>query len=143
MAWVKRRQFPASPSRLSRTARPDPVDDAPAPAGIPHPRHMPEPTPAEAAVGAARLPVGPVTADALPAAPTGPAGTAVQPVARPGPPVPGRPRPPCLGWSHRSPAGGVAGVRRAFQPPVSYTHLRAHETPEHLVCRLLLENKKK
>ena len=23
---------------------------------------------------------------------------------------------------------------------VSYTHLRAHETPEHLVCRLLLEN---
>src|SRR5678816_1755416 len=25
------------------------------------------------------------------------------------------------------------------QEPVSYTHLRAHETPEHLVCRLLLE----
>src|SRR5678816_296724 len=24
---------------------------------------------------------------------------------------------------------------------VSYTHLRAHETPEHLVCRLLLESK--
>src|SRR5678816_3413237 len=24
---------------------------------------------------------------------------------------------------------------------VSYTHLRAHETPEHLVCRLLLEQK--
>src|SRR5674536_260599 len=24
---------------------------------------------------------------------------------------------------------------------VSYTHLRAHETPEHLVCRLLLETK--
>ena len=21
--------------------------------------------------------------------------------------------------------------------PVSYTHLRAHETPEHLVCRLM------
>src|SRR5674536_311902 len=32
-------------------------------------------------------------------------------------------------------AGGVL--------PVSYTHLRAHETPEHLVCRLLLEKKKK
>eukprot|EP00658_Telonema_sp_P-2_P077711 TRINITY_DN7090_c0_g1_i3.p1 TRINITY_DN7090_c0_g1~~TRINITY_DN7090_c0_g1_i3.p1 ORF type:complete len:106 (+),score=24.94 TRINITY_DN7090_c0_g1_i3:58-375(+) len=31
-------------------------------------------------------------------------------------------------------AGGTA---------VSYTHLRAHETPEHLVCRLLLEKKKK
>src|SRR5674536_47607 len=27
-------------------------------------------------------------------------------------------------------------------PPVSYTHLRANETPEHLVCRLLLEKKK-
>ena len=25
---------------------------------------------------------------------------------------------------------------------VSYTHLRAHESPEHLVCRLLLEKKK-
>src|SRR5678815_4669892 len=31
---------------------------------------------------------------------------------------------------------------RATYPPVSYTHLRAHETPEHLVCRLLLEKKK-
>src|SRR5674536_188907 len=29
-----------------------------------------------------------------------------------------------------------------LQTPVSYTHLRAHETPEHLVCRLLLEKKK-
>ena len=27
--------------------------------------------------------------------------------------------------------------------PVSYTHLRAHETPEHLVCRLLLEKKRR
>src|SRR5664279_2778353 len=54
MAWVQRRQFPASPSRLSRTARPDPVDNAPAPAGIPHPGHMPDPTPAEAAASAAR-----------------------------------------------------------------------------------------
>ena len=26
---------------------------------------------------------------------------------------------------------------------VSYTNLRAHETPEHLECRLLLEKKKK
>eukprot|EP00658_Telonema_sp_P-2_P001214 TRINITY_DN10467_c0_g2_i1.p2 TRINITY_DN10467_c0_g2~~TRINITY_DN10467_c0_g2_i1.p2 ORF type:complete len:167 (+),score=56.78 TRINITY_DN10467_c0_g2_i1:183-683(+) len=31
----------------------------------------------------------------------------------------------------------------AAAEPVSYTHLRAHETPEHLVCRLLLEKKKK
>ena len=30
-----------------------------------------------------------------------------------------------------------------YLKPVSYTHLRAHETPEHLVCRLLLEKKKK
>src|SRR5678816_3115049 len=27
--------------------------------------------------------------------------------------------------------------------PLAYTHLRAHETPEHLVCRLLLEKKNK
>src|SRR5678815_3368729 len=32
---------------------------------------------------------------------------------------------------------GEALVQRI--DPVSYTHLRAHETPEHLVCRLLLE----
>src|SRR5674536_392059 len=45
----------------------------------------------------------------------------------------------------------VRGLRQRRQPgqpdddrePVSYTHLRAHETPEHLVCRLLLEKKKK
>eukprot|EP00658_Telonema_sp_P-2_P037987 TRINITY_DN27313_c0_g1_i2.p1 TRINITY_DN27313_c0_g1~~TRINITY_DN27313_c0_g1_i2.p1 ORF type:complete len:100 (+),score=14.98 TRINITY_DN27313_c0_g1_i2:166-465(+) len=32
---------------------------------------------------------------------------------------------------------------RCSPEAVSYTHLRAHETPEHLVCRLLLEKKKK
>src|SRR5678816_4763508 len=32
---------------------------------------------------------------------------------------------------------------RSAKIAVSYTHLRAHETPEHLVCRLLLEKKKK
>src|SRR5678815_2560139 len=37
----------------------------------------------------------------------------------------------------------LANVYLAFEHdltlvPVSYTHLRAHETPEHLVCRLLL-----
>ena len=31
----------------------------------------------------------------------------------------------------------------AQDPPVSYTHLRAHETGRNLVCRLLLEKKKK
>src|SRR5678815_4613611 len=29
-----------------------------------------------------------------------------------------------------------ARARAANLSPVSYTHLRAHETPEHLVCRL-------
>src|SRR5678816_4347858 len=43
-------------------------------------------------------------------------------------------------WLKRSNAsnivvGGFAGSAAAM----SYTHLRAHETPEHLVCRLLLE----
>eukprot|EP00658_Telonema_sp_P-2_P078001 TRINITY_DN7208_c0_g1_i1.p1 TRINITY_DN7208_c0_g1~~TRINITY_DN7208_c0_g1_i1.p1 ORF type:complete len:160 (+),score=42.95 TRINITY_DN7208_c0_g1_i1:54-533(+) len=35
-----------------------------------------------------------------------------------------------------------AAIMRDFSRAVSYTHLRAHETPEHLVCRLLLEKKK-
>ena len=30
----------------------------------------------------------------------------------------------------------------AIKGPVSYTHLRAHETGRNLVCRLLLEKKK-
>src|SRR5674536_290696 len=34
-------------------------------------------------------------------------------------------------------------MKAVGQCAVSYTHLRAHETPEHLVCRLLLEKKKK
>src|SRR5678816_3004320 len=34
------------------------------------------------------------------------------------------------------------GVSEPGLETVSYTHLRAHETPEHLVCRLLLEKKK-
>src|SRR5674536_378824 len=34
------------------------------------------------------------------------------------------------------------GLRASRPGPVSYTHLRAHETPEHLVCRLLLDKKK-
>src|SRR5678816_4384590 len=31
----------------------------------------------------------------------------------------------------------LVGLDIHFTDPVSYTHLRAHETPEHLVCRLL------
>src|SRR5680860_1888277 len=33
-------------------------------------------------------------------------------------------------------------VDRVDVSPVSYTHLRAHETDSYLVCRLLLEKKK-
>ena len=40
---------------------------------------------------------------------------------------------------HGDPATLEAGVKAA---PVSYTHLRAHETVLDLVCRLLLEKKK-
>src|SRR5678815_1678738 len=54
------------------------------------------------------------------------------------------------GWRWRGP-GPVMHTRSTERRPasdlssresVSYTHLRAHETPEHLVCRLLLEKKK-
>src|SRR5678815_3800852 len=41
------------------------------------------------------------------------------------------------GGSRSPPSCGRRTAMRAG--PVSYTHLRAHETPEHLVCRLLLE----
>src|SRR5674536_375483 len=43
----------------------------------------------------------------------------------------------------RSVTGEHVSRASRMQRPVSYTHLRAHETPEHLVCRLLLEKKKK
>ena len=33
--------------------------------------------------------------------------------------------------------------KNEWKDPVSYTHLRAHETRHDLVCRLLLEKKKK
>ena len=42
-------------------------------------------------------------------------------------------------------AGSKSEGRYAFlvRDAVSYTHLRAHETKANLVCRLLLEKKKK
>src|SRR5450756_775612 len=43
----------------------------------------------------------------------------------------------CAPW----PADVLEG-RRRHVGPVSYTHLRAHETRHELVCRLLLEKKK-
>src|SRR5674536_212008 len=49
--------------------------------------------------------------------------------------------------SQRIPFGSIHSIApsapRRQDQVVSYTHLRAHETPEHLVCRLLLEKKKK
>src|SRR5660397_273227 len=38
---------------------------------------------------------------------------------------------------------GAEQVPGVWISPVSYTHLRAHETKANLVCRLLLEKKKK
>src|SRR5678815_5862161 len=44
------------------------------------------------------------------------------------------------GTAKRDASGEICRVLRQAVPAnaVSYTHLRAHETPEHLVCRLLL-----
>src|SRR5678816_3369554 len=52
------------------------------------------------------------------------------------------------GFSRYQAGSPVTNALKPSEPPnnprrpVSYTHLRAHETPEHLVCRLLLEKKK-
>src|SRR5665647_3809373 len=39
--------------------------------------------------------------------------------------------------------GASPKIPRRVKCPVSYTHLRAHETDSYVVCRLLLEKKKK
>src|SRR5659263_783536 len=49
----------------------------------------------------------------------------------------------CCAGPSSTPTSPVASARRAARAPVSYTHLRAHETRHDLVCRLLLEKKKK
>src|SRR5450756_2834249 len=43
-------------------------------------------------------------------------------------------------WAYSAPLASALGALAAM--PVSYTHLRAHETRHDLVCRLLLEKKK-
>ena len=47
--------------------------------------------------------------------------------------------------THHFAQGGLDGFthRRVVEEPVSYTHLRAHETVLDIVCRLLLEKKNK
>src|SRR5664279_4525342 len=52
--------------------------------------------------------------------------------------VSGATGPPC--GRKKADASGGRGIR---DTAVSYTHLRAHETDSYLVCRLLLEKKKK
>src|SRR5674476_1603941 len=47
------------------------------------------------------------------------------------------------GESKRDPDGSIIMCQPPTERPVSYTHLRAHETGRNLVCRLLLEKKKK
>ena len=49
-----------------------------------------------------------------------------------------------MGYVHGLPVG-ISFFGKAWSEPtlpVSYTHLRAHETVLDIVCRLLLENKK-
>src|SRR5678816_3332547 len=46
-----------------------------------------------------------------------------------------------IGFPHAGSHTTLPPHGRLHYRPVSYTHLRAHETPEHLVCRFLLEKK--
>src|SRR5680860_1456309 len=51
-----------------------------------------------------------------------------------------------LSWFYKASAfwaGNSGSMLLWLLIPVSYTHLRAHETDSYLVCRLLLEKKKK
>src|SRR5450756_2880119 len=53
------------------------------------------------------------------------------------------PRPQHQADEARPEGRGGGWPRWVLRKPVSYTHLRAHETRHDLVCRLLLEKKKK
>src|SRR5674476_177084 len=99
----------------------------------------------------------------LPVAAAVPAVSALAQSNRTAPPAYYRSAPPPGAYDDRLPAPGLWAdddsddqlVRRLQrgaqvsqmppqgQGPVSYTHLRAHETGRNLVCRLLLEKKKK
>src|SRR5678810_1077109 len=47
---------------------------------------------------------------------------------------------PCE-WPQQPRKAGRASARPGARAPVSYTHLRAHETGRNVVCRVLLEKK--
>src|SRR5450759_4158159 len=47
-----------------------------------------------------------------------------------------------LGCHFQTVMAGINEITNGTETPVSYTHLRAHETRHDLVCRLLLEKKK-
>ena len=49
----------------------------------------------------------------------------------------------CLAPTHEEVVTDLVRREVRSYKAVSYTHLRAHETPEQLVCRLLLEKKKR
>ena len=53
----------------------------------------------------------------------------------------GLPWEPAKAFDHSAPIGEFIPLTE-LSNPVSYTHLRAHETVLDLVCRLLLEKKK-
>src|SRR5680860_47055 len=53
------------------------------------------------------------------------------------------PRQPRETITHMDWLAELPPAHQALLIPVSYTHLRAHETDSYLVCRLLLEKKKK
>ena len=55
--------------------------------------------------------------------------------------LPARPQPLLDGTDQGGGRKMADLAQQVLQGPVSYTHLRAHETPEHLVCRLLLDKK--
>ena len=46
---------------------------------------------------------------------------------------------PVWWWLFMPGIGGRVGMKHFIPKSVSYTHLRAHETQDNLVCRLLLE----
>src|SRR5260221_8184293 len=53
------------------------------------------------------------------------------------------PAPPVEGWAHRAPRRGVVGISDVAEPYRSEEHTSELQSHSDLVCRLLLEKKKK